>query len=162
LLMYITHCHQNINNININCFLKPYWVNKKNEKSSYSKQSRDILTVLSHSPCTKKVKKNSTYSHLESLNQFLLPNCYQLSSGLSSKPASQQVVEDGYEFFAKRQLVTLFSAPNYCGEFDNAGGMMSVDESLMCSFQVENSVRLMLAHKFHLCISICQYKNIFF
>ena len=49
---------------------------------------------------------------------------------------SFQVVEDGYEFFAKRQLVTLFSAPNYCGEFDNAGGMMSVDETLMCSFQV--------------------------
>jgi hypothetical protein len=33
-------------------------------------------------------------------------------------------------------LVTLFSAPNYCGEFDNAGGMMSVDETLMCSFQI--------------------------
>lgn len=49
-----------------------------------------------------------------------------------------QVVEDGYEFFAKRQLVTLFSAPNYCGEFDNAGGMMSVDETLMCSFQVRS------------------------
>lgn len=49
---------------------------------------------------------------------------------------AHQVVEDGYEFFAKRQLVTIFSAPNYCGEFDNAGGMMSVDESLMCSFQV--------------------------
>ena len=48
----------------------------------------------------------------------------------------RQVVEDGYEFFAKRQLVTLFSAPNYCGEFDNAGAMMSVDETLMCSFQV--------------------------
>lgn len=46
------------------------------------------------------------------------------------------MVEDGYEFFAKRQLVTLFSAPNYCGEFDNAGGMMTVDASLMCSFQV--------------------------
>ena len=45
-------------------------------------------------------------------------------------------MEDGYEFFAKRQLVTLFSAPNYCGEFDNAGAMMSVDETLMCSFQV--------------------------
>lgn len=28
---------------------------------------------------------------------------------------AHQVVEDGYEFFAKRQLVTLFSAPNYCG-----------------------------------------------
>jgi len=47
-----------------------------------------------------------------------------------------QVVEDGYEFFARRQLVTLFSAPNYCGEFDNAGAMMSVDETLMCSFQI--------------------------
>lgn len=47
-----------------------------------------------------------------------------------------QVVEDGYEFFARRQLVTLFSAPNYCGDYDNAGGMMTVDEGLMCSFQV--------------------------
>ena len=46
------------------------------------------------------------------------------------------MVEDGYEFFAKRQLVTIFSAPNYCGEFDNAGAMMSVDDTLMCSFQV--------------------------
>ena len=34
---------------------------------------------------------------------------------------AHQVVEDGYEFFAKRQMVTVFSAPNYCGEFDNAG-----------------------------------------
>ena len=48
----------------------------------------------------------------------------------------RQVVEDGYEFFAQRQLVTIFSAPNYCGEFDNSGAMMSVDENLMCSFQV--------------------------
>lgn len=79
---------------------------------------------------------------------------------------AHQVVEDGYEFFAKRQLVTLFSAPvchpsplsslllqltlltcsvplhrsidlqNYCGEFDNSGAMMSVDATLLCSFQV--------------------------
>jgi len=39
-------------------------------------------------------------------------------------------------FFAKRQLVTLFSAPNYCGEFDNSGAMMTVDENLICSFQI--------------------------
>ena len=52
---------------------------------------------------------------------------------------AHQVVEDGYEFFAGRRLVTIFSAPNYCGEFDNAGAMMSVDESLTCSFQVNNN-----------------------
>lgn len=76
---------------------------------------------------------------------------------VNNKPLSEyfKVVEDGYEFFAKRQLVTLFSAPNYCGEFDNAGkiwkrkgflgvvminflkaAMMTIDENLMCSFQV--------------------------
>ena len=49
---------------------------------------------------------------------------------------AHQVVEDGYEFFCQRQLVTLFSAPNYCGEFDNCGAMMSIDETLMCSFQI--------------------------
>lgn len=54
---------------------------------------------------------------------------------------AHQVVEDGYEFFAKRQLVTVFSAPNYCGEFDNAGSMMSVDETLMCSFQILKPAR---------------------
>uniref|UniRef100_A0A1D1XXQ7 Serine/threonine-protein phosphatase n=1 Tax=Anthurium amnicola TaxID=1678845 RepID=A0A1D1XXQ7_9ARAE len=47
-----------------------------------------------------------------------------------------QVVEDGYEFFAQRRLVTIFSAPNYCGEFDNAGALLSIDESLLCSFQI--------------------------
>lgn len=56
---------------------------------------------------------------------------------------AHQVVEDGYEFFSKRQLVTLFSAPNYCGEFDNAGAMMSVDESLLCSFQVSSDCELL-------------------
>jgi len=49
---------------------------------------------------------------------------------------AHQVVEDGYEFFGDRQLVTVFSAPHYCGEFDNCGAMMSVDENLTCSFQV--------------------------
>jgi len=49
---------------------------------------------------------------------------------------AHQVVEDGYEFFAKRKLVTIFSAPQYCGEFDNAGAILKIDETLLCSFQV--------------------------
>ena len=47
-----------------------------------------------------------------------------------------QVVDDGYEFFAKRQLVTVWSAPNYKGEFDNAAAVMSIDGTLLCSFRV--------------------------
>ena len=46
------------------------------------------------------------------------------------------VVEDGYEFFNDRTLVTVFSAPNYCGEFDNWGAVMSVNEDLLCSFEL--------------------------
>ena len=45
-------------------------------------------------------------------------------------------MEEGYEFFANRQLVTIFSAPNYCNEFDNAGALMTIDETLMCSFKI--------------------------
>jgi serine/threonine-protein phosphatase PP1 catalytic subunit len=46
------------------------------------------------------------------------------------------VVEDGYEFFANRKLVTVFSAPNYCGTFDNAGALMIVGPELKCSFKI--------------------------
>ena len=48
---------------------------------------------------------------------------------------AHQVVDDGYEFFAQRQLITIFSAPNYCGEFDNSAGIMIIDESLTCSLK---------------------------
>jgi serine/threonine-protein phosphatase PP1 catalytic subunit len=54
---------------------------------------------------------------------------------------AHQVVADGYEFFAGRRLITLFSAPNYCGEFDNSGAMMTVDDTLMISFQVLKPVK---------------------
>lgn len=49
---------------------------------------------------------------------------------------AHMVVEDGYEFFNDRSLVTVFSAPNYCGEFDNWGAAMSVSEELLCSFEL--------------------------
>jgi hypothetical protein len=65
------------------------------------------------------------YLPLVFVHKYSLPGCILF-----------QVVEEGYEFFAERQLVTIFSASNYCGEFDNAGAMMSVDETLMCSFQI--------------------------
>ncbi|GAA6022253.1 hypothetical protein JCM10207_008905 [Rhodosporidiobolus poonsookiae] len=49
---------------------------------------------------------------------------------------AHMVVEDGYEFWNERTLVTIFSAPNYCGEFDNFGSVMSVSEDLLCAFEL--------------------------
>ena len=45
------------------------------------------------------------------------------------RPAFKQEVYD-------KELITVFSAPNYCGEFDNSGAMMSIDQDLLCSFKV--------------------------
>ncbi|CAJ1356106.1 unnamed protein product [Effrenium voratum] len=45
-----------------------------------------------------------------------------------------QVVEEGYEYFAER-LVSLFSVADFCGEFDNIGAVMLVDENLEHSFK---------------------------
>ena len=53
---------------------------------------------------------------------------------------AHQVVQDGYEFFSDKQLITVFSAPNYCDDFENAGGMIIVDESLGCSFKMLKSI----------------------
>ena len=46
------------------------------------------------------------------------------------------VVDAGYEFYADRKLVTIFSAPNYCGLFENDGCMMKIGADLTCSFML--------------------------
>ena len=50
---------------------------------------------------------------------------------------AHQMAMDGYEFpFKGRQnCVTVFTAPNYCGEFMNAGALMRVTEDMTCSFE---------------------------
>jgi len=66
-------------------------------------------------------------------------NTFNARMGLDLIVRAHQVVEDGYEFFANRKLVTLFSAPNYCGEFDNTAGLLEISEDLNCSFKLYNS-----------------------
>ena len=41
---------------------------------------------------------------------------------------------DGYCFAFNRKLVTVFSAPNYCGCEKNAAGIMFIDKDLSCRF----------------------------
>ena len=49
---------------------------------------------------------------------------------------AHQVVEDGYEFYCGRKLITIFSAPKYCGEFDNKGAIMKISPEFNCSFEI--------------------------
>ncbi|CEF64697.1 Serine/threonine-protein phosphatase PP1-beta catalytic subunit [Strongyloides ratti] len=49
---------------------------------------------------------------------------------------AHQVVQDGYEFFANKRLVTIFSAPHYCGQFSNNAAYMEINEDLLCNFVI--------------------------
>ncbi|VDM99204.1 unnamed protein product, partial [Thelazia callipaeda] len=51
--------------------------------------------------------------------------------GLELVIRAHQVVQEGYEFFGDRQLVTIFSAPNYCGQFNNAACVMKISKDLV-------------------------------
>lgn len=50
---------------------------------------------------------------------------------------AHQVVPRGFEFpfHPNTTVVTVFSAPDYCGEMGNTAAMLLVDEKLNCSFQ---------------------------
>ena len=47
---------------------------------------------------------------------------------------AHQLVSDGYKFSHNNKLVTVFSAPNYCGNCGNDGAVMKINENLVCSF----------------------------
>mmetsp|Transcript_11448 Transcript_11448/g.15894 ORF Transcript_11448/g.15894 Transcript_11448/m.15894 type:complete len:527 (+) Transcript_11448:47-1627(+) len=49
---------------------------------------------------------------------------------------AHQVAEEGYEFFAGKSLVTVFSAPDYCGGYSNGAAIVCFDRQLRCKFQV--------------------------
>jgi serine/threonine-protein phosphatase PP1 catalytic subunit len=64
----------------------------------------------------------------ETVAKFLKRNKLQLIC------RAHQLVSQGYKFFADNKLVTVFSAPNYCGNCGNDGAVMKVSADLVCSF----------------------------
>ena len=43
---------------------------------------------------------------------------------------SQCVVQDGHEDFHEDKLICVFNASHYCGEFENKGAVLLMDEKL--------------------------------
>ncbi|KAF7021040.1 hypothetical protein CFC21_034049 [Triticum aestivum] len=57
--------------------------------------------------------------------------------GLAMVCRAHEMKEGGYDQeFAGGKLVTVFSAPNYCGKCGNDGAIMTVAGDLACSFRV--------------------------
>ncbi|TDG50185.1 hypothetical protein AWZ03_003401 [Drosophila navojoa] len=70
-----------------------------------------------------------TYSE-DIVREFLVRNDFDLIC------RAHEVVEDGYQFFGHRILLTIFSAPNYCGQMNNSGAVLRISEKLTCSFTI--------------------------
>ena len=49
-----------------------------------------------------------------------------------------QAVKNGYEFFAEKKLVTIFSAPNFMGKNNNVGCILNIAENLNSKFTTLN------------------------
>lgn len=70
----------------------------------------------------------SYYYNEKAIDKFLMDNNLDLIC------RAHQMVVGGYHFFNNNRVVTIFSAPNYCGSCGNNGAVMKIDENLECSF----------------------------
>lgn len=67
----------------------------------------------------------------DTVAEFLVRHSYDLVC------RAHQVVDNGFDFpfFPDYTVVTIFSAPNYCNEFNNKAVMLIVDDNLECTFK---------------------------
>ena len=74
---------------------------------------------------------------VHNVNTVLIKRLSLIScNDMISTSCAGHIHDDGYEYFNDRTLVTVFTAPNYCGEHDNYGAVLSVSDELCCSFEL--------------------------
>ncbi|CAB3407783.1 unnamed protein product [Caenorhabditis bovis] len=74
---------------------------------------------------------------------------------------AHEVSQEGYHFFFNKKLVTVFSAPFYCGNDVNCGAIMHVSNKLEVSFTVLRPLMVPTPENFHLAVAMEQnYKDL--
>ena len=59
---------------------------------------------------------------------------FSFSNGLTLVSRAHQLVMEGYNWSHDRNVVTIFSAPNYCYRCGNHAAIMELDDALKYSF----------------------------
>ena len=76
-------------------------------------------------------ERGVSYTYNEAaIDKFLLANNLELIC------RAHQAIPTGYKFFHGYRLLTVFSAPNYCGMYGNQGAVMKINGELECSFLI--------------------------
>jgi serine/threonine-protein phosphatase PP1 catalytic subunit len=102
----------NIPNDGLLCDL--LWSDPKTDKKSWNTNDRGV-----------------SYTYNEAaINTFLTTN------GLDLICRAHQAIQTGYKFFNGHKLITVFSAPNYCGVHGNDGAVLKISKDLECSFLI--------------------------
>ena len=89
------------------------WSDPSNEVDEWEENDRGASYVFGHKPLQEFLKK---------FNFDLVVRAHQ-------------AIMSGYDFpFSDHSLLTIFSAPNYCNEYNNKGAVLQINEELICSF----------------------------
>ena len=84
------------------------------------------------------------------------------SNGLTLVSRAHQLVMEGYNWCHDRNVVTIFSAPNYCYRCGNQAAIMELDDALKYSLYVEPQLPVLpLLHSTFTChITMMSYRDV--
>lgn len=68
-----------------------------------------------------------------------ISEAFNHNNGLTLIARAHQLVMEGYNWSQDRNVVTIFSAPNYCYRCGNQAAIMEIDEHLKYTLYVSNS-----------------------